>query len=150
MQNDYRYVDQWPLIDVYQRCPVSSYEGLPPNPMPAFVPHNQTVIDIYPGEDTLNWRNNCTRALACPALPWRAPPRPVFPGSTLVCPALRRAERRKWSPPPLATGKFGPLPVFNGTETLACEWQSWSMALPVGMELEAMDVIYQQVGLVAV
>lgn len=49
-QNDYRYVDQWPLIDVYQRCPTSDYSGLPPNPMPDFVPHNQTVIDIYPGE----------------------------------------------------------------------------------------------------
>lgn len=33
-QNDYRYVDQWPLIDVYQRCPVSNYPGLAPNPLP--------------------------------------------------------------------------------------------------------------------
>ncbi|KAI7842840.1 hypothetical protein COHA_003585 [Chlorella ohadii] len=88
-KNDYRYVDQWPLIDVYQRCPVSNYPGLAPNPLPDFVPHNQTVIDIYPG-------------------------------------------------------KYGPLPTFNGTETLACEWQSWSMMLPAGMELDAMDVIYQQ------
>lgn len=48
---------------------------------------------------------------------------------------------------PRSAGKYGPLPVFNGTETLACEWQSWSMMLPQGMELEAMDVIYQQVWL---
>lgn len=27
LQNDFRYVDQWPLIDVYQRCPTSDYSG---------------------------------------------------------------------------------------------------------------------------
>ena len=34
MQNDFAFVDQFPLVDVWQRCPVSSYPDLPPNPMP--------------------------------------------------------------------------------------------------------------------
>lgn len=45
-----RYVDQMPLTDVEQRCPASVYPGLDPYPLPDFVPHNQTAVDIHPGE----------------------------------------------------------------------------------------------------
>lgn len=74
----------------------------------------------------------CTPAFFfCHPRPAHAAHNPLAPPRPCLCPA---------------PGKYGPLPTFNGTETLACEWQSWSMMLPAGMELDAMDVIYQQVG----
>lgn len=41
-------------------------------------------------------------------------------------------------------GKFGDLPLFNGTRVIACQWQDWAMLLPSGQELEAMELIYDQ------
>lgn len=43
------YVDQMPLTDVQERCPEALYTGLEPFPLPLFVPHNQTFVDIHPG-----------------------------------------------------------------------------------------------------
>ena len=40
----------------------------------------------------------------------------------------------------LLAGKYGPLPQLNGTEIRACDWGSWTRALPKGLELEAAKV----------
>lgn len=45
--------------------------------------------------------------------------------------------------PIISPGVFNPLPNWNGVPLLACEWQSWAMALPVGQELQAMTLIYE-------
>ena len=42
--------------------------------------------------------------------------------------------------PPSPVGKYGPLPQLNGTEIRACDWESWTRALPKGLELEAAEV----------
>lgn len=46
--------------------------------------------------------------------------------------------------PDIYPGKYGPLRTFEGRELLACEWQTWSMKLPPGREMEAMDLAFQQ------
>lgn len=46
--------------------------------------------------------------------------------------------------PDIYPGRYNDLPILDGRQVLACEWQSWALALPAGRELEAMDLIYQQ------
>lgn len=93
-----------PIAAVQQRCPAADFASMEPwATMPAFVPHNQTEVDVYPGAG---------RAAGTAGLPLADQARLLL-HSRLTLPSTHAP----------GAGKYLPLPEWDGQELLSCEWQ---------------------------
>lgn len=136
-------------------CPEPAWQGQDPYPEPtqfeAFYP---VLPDIYPGGWAVEAMAGCTggswvavegragalHGLGAAAVVALQNWKPGRGAAALLVAAAFLLLAAPEPPPPCPVGKYGPLPQLNGTEIRACDWESWTRALPKGLELEAAEV----------